>query len=89
MQNTEGMCANMKQACVFTAGGADRSDGGGAAWGHAAPFIPLRDNLLFQDVRSGGLEVWRRRAGFMVEESRSGSAGGASPKPRDPELPRR
>lgn len=33
MQNTEGVCANMKQACVFTARGADGPDGGGPCGG--------------------------------------------------------
>lgn len=52
------MCANMKQECVFTAGGADRSDDGGRVGARftfhlrGTAFSPERE-----DACSGGLEA--------------------------------
>lgn len=60
MQDTEGVCANMKQACVFTAGGADRSeDGGGRAGAHVTFHLSEGQPSLpgCQDVRFGGSEA--------------------------------
>lgn len=88
MQNTEGVCANMKQACVFTARGADRpDDGAGGPCGGMLHLSSLRGTSF--SSRAGGRAVWggwRRRAGLMVEESRSGSAGGGATQ--NPEVPK-
>lgn len=55
MQNVEGVCANMKQACVFTARGADRADDGGRVGAHFT--FHLREGQPFsQNVRTFGLE---------------------------------
>lgn len=82
MQNTEGVCANMKQACVFTARGADRSDDVG---GHAPPFIFLRDTLVFPERE----DVWfrGRKAGGLLWLKRRVQVRGGDPEHRDPKLP--
>lgn len=57
MQNAEGVCTNMKQECVFTAGGADRSDDGPCGCTlhlsslRGGAFPPEREDVWFGGLR--------------------------------------
>lgn len=60
MQKAEGVCANMKQECVFTAGGADSSDDGGRVGARftfhleGTALSPEHEDVWLAGLKAGG-----------------------------------